>query len=223
MTHSIPTCFLWIVAFFVFPIAAWPQTEPQDVETPAPVRDVLYLRPFVLETGYPLTWVPDRPTVDRGVIAVLSVDPALVVPRNSAQPVLYAGDRVVERLNWGNLSGRVIVVIPGDFDVTATPLWFGSPGLPGRVPRQEVLAELAAVERTAKKPSAFRAEAITQPEIRVGHFAELLRGELAELVLRFSPQESHLADKWRLPEARAPQNPAVVIRPEVEGSAGAEP
>ncbi len=197
------------IALVVVPTEVLSQEEEPAPKTPTVVRDVLHVRPFTLETGYLFTWVPERPTVDRGVIVVLSVDPALVVPRNAPEPILYAGDRVVERLNWGNESGRVIAIIPGSFDVASEPIWFGSPGLPGRVPRDQVRAELATVNRTFKAIPAGRAYAITEPEIRSRNFAELLKGELAELVLRFSPQESELARKWRLPEARVVDDPAV--------------
>ncbi len=203
------TSLLLILASFAAPTEALPQEDPP--KTPAAVRDVLYVRPFTLETGYLFTWVPERPIVERGTIVVLSVDPALVEPRNSAEPVLYAGDRVVERLNWGNQSGNVIVVVPGNVDVTAEPFWFGSPGLPGRVSPEQVRSELATIRRSAKTIPAARIQSVTEPEIQARDFAELLKGELAELVLRFSPQESDLARKWRLPEARRaePRVPAV--------------
>jgi hypothetical protein len=205
------TSLLLLIAFIVTPTEALLQEEEQTPKTPAAVRDVLYVRPFTLHTGYLFTWIPERPIVDRGVIVVLSVDPALVVPRNSPEPILYAGDRVVERLNWGNKSGHVIAIIPGSFDVTSEPIWFGSPGLPGRVSLDDVRSELAAINRTVEAISKDRADAVTEPEIQAQDFAELLRGELAELVLRFSPQESDLAHKWRLPEARVVPDPAIPV------------
>lgn len=202
---------LLLIAFIVAPSVAYPQEEEQMPITPAAVRDVLYVRPFTLDTGFLFTWVPERPIVDRGVIVVLSVNPALVIPRNSAEPILYAGDRVVERLNWGHQSGHVIAIIPGDFDVTSEPIWFGSPGLPGRVSKDQVRSELAAINRTVKAISTARAATVTEAEIQSPDLAELLRGELAELVLRFSPQESDLAQSWRLPEARVIADPAVPV------------
>lgn len=203
--------FLLIVVNVFAPAEAHSQEREQTPETPAAVRDVLYVRPFELDTGFLFTWVPERPMIDRGVIVVLSVDPRLVVPKNSAEPVLYAGDRVVERLNWGHQSGHVIAIIPGSFDVTSEPIWFGSPGLPGRVSRDQVRSELTTIRGTVEKISTSRAATITAPEIHAKDFAELLRGEVAELVLRFSPQESELAEKWRLPEARVTDDPAVPV------------
>lgn len=203
------TFLLSIIAFIVAPTQAFPQEEEQMPKTPAAVRDVLYVRQFTLDTGFLFTWVPERPVIDRGVIVVVSVDPALVVPRNAPEPILYAGDRVVERLNWGNESGHVIAIIPGSFDVSSAPIWFGSPGLPGRVSLDQVRSELESIYRTDEAISTDRIAAVTEPEVRAEDFAELLRGELAELVLRFSPQESELAEKWRLPEARVEKNPAI--------------
>src|SRR5262249_10013944 len=80
--------------------------------TPAPVKDILYLRPFTLKTPYRNDWSKERGMVSTGVLVVLEVDPALVIPRNDLEPVLYAGNVVVQRLNHGDQSGRVIGIIP---------------------------------------------------------------------------------------------------------------
>ena len=66
-------------------------------------------RPFTLQTPYRNDWSKERAMVSAGVLVVLEVDPALVVPRDSLEPVLYAGDVAVSEgriAQVGAVSGR---------------------------------------------------------------------------------------------------------------------
>ena len=173
--------------------------------TPAPVKDILYARRFTLETPYKYTWSKERPMVSTGVLVVLEVDPALVVPRNELEPVLYAGNVPVQRLNYGHPSGRVIGIIPGNIDLTTAPIWFGSPELPERVTESIVRAERARAERVGVRafPQA-KISAVERPVAAAKDLAALLRDVAADLVYQYSPQEKELAESWRLPVAKAP-------------------
>src|SRR4030095_14123254 len=51
--------------------------------TPASVKGILAAQRFALETPYPYTWSKERIEVATGVLVVLEVDPAYVVPRNA--------------------------------------------------------------------------------------------------------------------------------------------
>jgi hypothetical protein len=209
---------LWISALAV-PVcfgqnatAAKPQGVPADVRsaataedrhlpaTPAAVLDILVIQPFRLREGYQFDWLQSRPFVSDGLLVVLKVDPKHVLPRDAAEPVLYAGDRTVQRLNHGNGSGYVIGIIPGDIDLAAEPIWFGRPGLPGRVTPEVLREERALADSAGIKPfspdkiAAARLEAIEAEDL-----AALLRGPAADLVLKFAPDEKHLAETWRLP------------------------
>ncbi len=82
-------------------------------QLPRPVKDILYAQPFKLTKGYTNTWSKGRELVSSGVLVVLAVDPALVVPRDALEPILYAGSTPVQRLNHGCQSGRVIGIVPG--------------------------------------------------------------------------------------------------------------
>jgi len=172
--------------------------------TPAPVKGILATRRFTLETPYTNTWSKDRATVSSGVLVVLEVDPALVVPRETLEPVLYAGNVAVQRLNQGDRSGRVIGIVPGDIDLTSAPIWFGSPQLPERVTESIVQTERARAEKAGVRafPSA-RISGVQRPAVTAKDLASLLRTAAADLVYEFSPQEKSLADSWRLPEAKA--------------------
>ena len=181
---------------------AAPRTLPP---TPAPIQGILAARRFTLATPFPYTWSKEHISVSRGTLVVLQVDPAYVIPREGLEPVLYAGDVPVQRLNHGHKSGRVIGLIPGDVDLTTAPIWFGTPQLPERI-----TADMAARERAQAEKSGVHALAATKiagldrPTLAVADAAALLRGVAADLVLKFSPQEKNLAAQWRLPTARAP-------------------
>jgi len=106
---------------------------PPIPDTPAPVIDLVYARPFSLTEGFEFRWSAERPVVTRGVILVLDVDPALIYPRQVAEPVLYVGDRTAQRVSRGYPAGRVLAIVPGDVDLAGTPIFFGTPELPERI------------------------------------------------------------------------------------------
>lgn len=177
--------------------------QPAEPTSPSPVIDLVVARPFTLATGYTYDWSEDRPFVTSGLLVVLRVDPELVVPSNAAEPVLYAGDRAVQRLNRGHESGHVIAIIPGEVDLAQTPIWFGSPELPERVTPEMARAERALARRADIQPfSAEKVQRVRQGSVQASDLLELLREHAAELVLEYSPQESDLAETWRLPVAR---------------------
>jgi hypothetical protein len=174
------------------------------VKTPAPVKDLILIQPFELEKEYRHTWSAEAPTVQSGTVVVVEVDPSLVVPRNAAEPILYAGDHTVQRLNSGDRSGRVVGIIPGDVDLTQAPIWFGKPGLPERVTNETIVSERALAERAGIK--AFSAETVrgaSRERVRASDLSALLREFIADLVLQYSPEERELVETWRLPVAGA--------------------
>lgn len=180
--------------------------QPYEPTFPAPVTDLVVARPFALAEGYTYFWRQDRPTVRSGLLVVLRVEPELVFPRNVAEPVLYAGDWPVQRLNQGYESGHVIAIIPGDVDLTRAPIWFGRPELPERVTAEMIEAERALADRAEIRPfSATKVKRATRGRFEAPDLFSLLREQAANLVLEYSPQESDLAKTWRLPVATAPE------------------
>lgn len=174
--------------------------------TPAAVRGILYARPFTLAAGYRNTWSKERELVTSGTIVVLAVDPALVVPRNALEPVLYGGDRPVQRLNHGDKSGRVIAVVPNVTDISGLPFWFGRPELPERITKEFARAERARAEAAGVGPlTPSVARSVMRPRLSAPDMPALLRTEAAELVLRFAPEDREIAAAWRLPVARSPR------------------
>ncbi|HYC60642.1 MAG TPA: hypothetical protein VEK79_13840 [Thermoanaerobaculia bacterium] len=170
--------------------------------TPSPVIDIVEIQPFRLKVGYRHDWLRDRLLVKAGLLVVLRVDPKYVVPRDTFEPVLYAGDQTVQRLSQGHRSGYVIGIIPGQVDLAVAPIWFGRPQLPERVTPEIIKAERALANRAGIK--AFgrdRIDRARRQAIEVDDLAALLRGAAADLVLKYSPDEKNLAEAWRLPRA----------------------
>ncbi len=193
-----------LVCMSILAAPAIASEAPPVPTTPAPVIDLVFARPFTLAKGYKYNWSKDRPIITSGILVVLKVDPNLVFPRNSAEPVLYAGNRTVQRLNHGHESGHVIGIIPGGVDLTQAPIWFGRPELPERVTAQTIRSERALADEAKIQPFAVaKVQGVTQGRLHAADLFSLLRDHVADLVLEYSPQEKDLAEKWRLPVARA--------------------
>ena len=176
--------------------------------TPAAVKGILAVRRFTLATPYQYTWSERPRMVASGTLVVLDVDPAYVVPRNTAEPVLFAGDVAIHRLNQGDKSGHVIGIVPGDVDVSTVPIWFGTPQLPERLTPALVESERALAQKAGIRAfGQTRVSAVARPPVTAPDLASLLRTTGAELVLQYSPQEKALADSWRLPTASAIRKP----------------
>ncbi|HVP13395.1 MAG TPA: hypothetical protein VMV94_19640 [Phycisphaerae bacterium] len=174
--------------------------------TPARVDDVMYARRFTLGEGYRYIRSKERPWVTKGMLLVLKVDPALVVPRDIAMPVLYVGEQPVERLNRGNESGYVIVVVPGDVDLGTTLIWFGDPDSPHQVDSAKAKVQRGLAEAAGIKP--FSAERVKSAlsaggePMAAADMRTVLREEVAGLILKYSPQERPLAEDYRAPDLK---------------------
>lgn len=185
--------------FFIISGCKTPAPTP-DVFKPQPIIDIEHIQPFRMEKSFKYDWRRDRPDVRSGLLVVFKVDPDLVTPRNALEPVLYAGNQTVQRLNHGHESGFVIGIIPGQIDLSKEPVWFGTPALPERID-----AKMIARERTKAKRSGILAlkstdiQSRTQDPVVASDLTTLLREQAANLLLKFSPQEKRLADSWRLP------------------------
>jgi hypothetical protein len=189
-------------ALLVGGAAAWvgsrtpapPQTPPAGEGA---VKGLLFAEPFRLAAPYAHTWRAEQPLVDAGWLLVLEVDRDVVVRRQTAEPVLYVGSQTAERVNVGDLAGRLVVIVPGELDPAAAPAWFGTPELPEQVDAATVARELAAA-RTALVPplaraSLTRADALGHAQIALADRTALER-YAAELVLRWAPEERAQAE-----------------------------
>lgn len=211
----------WSVLAFSMNAFALQEVESEAARAPTPVEDLVYVRPFALSRGYRWSSVYDEQETERGIIVVLRVDPNLVIPRNAPSPILYAGNRMLQALNFGHTSGHVIGLIPGQVNLSETLFWFGPPTSPSRVTSKSIRVERTQAEKAGIRPfPAEKVESVTKPAIIAPNLRALLRGELAELVLEYAPEEGNLARKWRLPEAKKspdPSRPGAVVPPQRPG------
>ena len=184
--------------------AAWAE-GPAVPQTPAAVEELLYARTFTLENGYTFDWSKERPLLTQGTILVLKVDPALVYARQTAEPVLYVGDRTAERVNIGHRSGHVVAIVPGHVDLTRAPIWFGSPELPERVDAATVRAERALADAAGIKPFGTDrvSKALTNGGARLGLTDRIaLRPHFVSLLERYSAVETDLIETFNVPVNR---------------------
>ncbi len=178
-------------------------TPPPIPATPAAVDDLVYARPFKLNKGYVHYWSKARPNVTGGTLLVIKVDPALVYPRQVAEPVLYVGDQTAQRINVGDKSGQVVAVVPGEVDLTKAPIWFGQPDLPERVDGHIIKAQRKLADGAGIKPfSKEKVQAATAKGGDPANYADLatlMAGPIADLILEYSPQEKEMAESFRVP------------------------
>lgn len=196
LLHPIPAAAVAIVAL------AQPPVLPP---TPAPIDALVYARAFTLDEAYEHSWRAERPAVTSGYLLVLRVDPDLIYPRQTAEPVLYVGAQTAQRLNVGYTSGHVVAIVPGAvegegaIDLARTAIWFGTPELPERVDRARVEAELRRAVAAGIAPVGVdAARAATAPE-GVLHARDLsaMLVQAADLISRYAPDERDRADALR--------------------------
>ena len=177
-----------------------PTTPAPDSFKPQSVIDIVRIQPFRLEQSFKYDWRRDHPDVRSGLLVVFKVDPELVTPRNALEPVLYAGNQTVQRLNHGHESGFVIGIIPEQIDLSQEPVWFGTPALPERIDTEMIGKERAKAKRFGISAlTSTDIQSRTQDPVIASDLTTLLREQAADLLLEFSPQEKPLADSWRLP------------------------
>lgn len=171
--------------------------------SPFAVSEIVAVHPFTLREAYQYDWSADRRIVQSGLIIVLKADSQFLMPRDGLEPVLYAGDRTVQRLNHGAGSGHLIAIIPGEIDLADAPIWFGRPELPERVSKEMVRSERSLADKAGIKPfTAQKVRSVTRPRIEAADLAALLRDRVADLVIQYAPDERRLAETWRLPVAK---------------------
>ena len=110
----------------------------------AAVREILWARPFQLQSAHPYRYTAQSRPISEGWLLSLWVDPAYQVPRQHGVPVLWIGDQIAGRTNWG--SECTVVWVPGAHDLRSERIFYGSAVLPERVNparQQEESAEAA--------------------------------------------------------------------------------
>lgn len=203
-----------LVAIGSYAVRATPEAGPTpEQRRAAPVRALVEARPFVLERATTHVWRAEAPEYDAGWLVVLEVDPEFVVPRQTEEPVLYAGAQTVERVNHGDRCGRVVGILPAMrgadglpmLDLAATTFFFGAETLPERVTETEARHELARATRGGTRP--FPADEVAAAIARGGDPLRLAsRDDLdpiaGVLVLANCSEEQDLGEGLLAPRVR---------------------
>lgn len=185
------------------------QSRPEAANAPRPAGKLdipmmdlklIYAQPFKVEDAFTHYWEKERKQYKSGTLIVIEADKDFIFPRNTLEPVLYAGTQTVQRLNQGHLSGRVIGIIPGEQDLSALSIWYGAPALPERLTDDVIEEQFSAAQKAGLKsiPNATIDMALVEP-VQEKNLTDYLRKHAADVVLRFSPEEKSLAQSWRLP------------------------
>jgi len=198
--------------------------RPAAVPAQAEAFTLLYARPFLLEQPYTHTWREEAPQVRSGYVLVLQAELERIRPRQTLEPVLYAGAQTAERINApraapGSASGvpgalgQLVVLVPAPldaqgrvaFDPWKTPIFLGTPAFPEEVDAARVRLELARARRLGLGPprrpkatAAARALARSPAPLRLPD-RDALELELANLIERYSPAEVDLVRGMRVP------------------------
>ena len=183
-----------------------PVPAGQPEQASSGVTSVLCAAPFELTQPYPHDWSAERALVTDGWLLVLEVDPELARARQIEEPVLQVGDTVAERLNHGDVSGRLIAIVPGRAQLESRAMFFGAPALPEQL---DLVARVAERTRAGSRGILpFPSTALDAATDCGGGTFELAdRQALLELaaqwILEYSPAEAELAfDLLQLPIPR---------------------
>lgn len=156
---------------------------------------------FTLGVPYQHRYRADEPWVTDGWLLVLSTDPSLLKPRQVKEPVLYVGAQTAERVNAG-LSGKIVVLVPGDFALGAAPIFLGDAALPEELRQADIDAQLAAAVAAGAIATPAATIAKVTAAARTFETDFELRQRAIDLVEIHSPQEKDLIAGWRLPRVR---------------------
>ena len=185
----------------VAPTAATPDQGQRGV------WDLLVAIPFRVDQPFTHWWRAERPQVRAGHLLVLAVDPIVVRPRQTAEPILFVGDQTAERVNAGFEGGALIVVVPAPAgqdgwpmqELAGLPMWFGEPGLPEQVDA----ADIHEARRLVPDLIGFSAARVQQALTAGGgglpcqDQAELYL-HAADWIERYAPADQHIVERLRL-------------------------
>ncbi|HZN39537.1 MAG TPA: hypothetical protein VFD82_12085 [Planctomycetota bacterium] len=167
-----------------------PLTQPP---LPKVQLELVQAERFQVEKPFRHLWRADQPLVNSGWLLVLSGDPARFVPRQVKEPVLYVGAQTAQRVNFPEQSGKLVVIVPGDFRLEDAPIFFGAEALPEELRQPQIDAELEAARAAGARPptaEAIQKAMTTQWKTFASDYELRLRA--IELVAQHSPQEQTL-------------------------------
>ena len=169
-----------------------PSHEPLVTAPQAAPLQVVEAQPFQVLTPLTHNMRAEQPSYDSGMLLVLSGDPTLLRPRQTLENVLYVGAETAERINTAELSGYLVVVVPGEVDLANSPIFLGEAALPEQVTASEAARQL---QLALDAGMTGQSVPVADP-IQVADGYELHRFA-SYLVERYSPDETDLIQGLR--------------------------
>lgn len=171
------------------------------------VWDLLVAIPFRVDEPFIHWWRAERPEVRAGHLLVLAVDPIVVRPRQTAEPILFVGGQTAERVNAGFEDGALIVIVPAPagedgwpmLELAGLPMWFGEPGLPEQVDTTAIRE----ARRLVPDLIGFSGARVKQALAAGGRGLmckdqDQLYLHAADWIERFAPSDRHIIERLRL-------------------------
>lgn len=192
--------------------------------TPLPILELVSARPFTVDLPWPTDWRADHAMVREGWIVLLRVPHGVAVPRQTAEPVLYAGATTVERIENRLDEDLVLAILPASPRSSAVPgdaagaedgmrplaeltIWYGAPALPEAIDAADITREITLAEEAKLKsrPAAEVGRALARggPALTVADRAALL--DSAATMLPAAPGAGNAPAAPAAPPAPAPR------------------
>jgi len=185
--------------------ASAPLTPLAQPPLPRAQLDLVHAERFQVDRPFSYVWRADQPLVNKGWLLVLSGDPELFRPRQTKEPVLYVGAQTAQRINTGP-DGKLVVLVPGDFQLEDAPIFFGAAALPEELRQGQIDAELGAARASGAVPPSKEAIENATKTAEWKSFATdyELHLRAIDLVEEHSPKEKDLIDGARAPRVPLP-------------------
>lgn len=163
---------------------------------------LLHAEAFQVDQPFVHQWRADRPRVASGWLLVIEGDADALKPIQHLEPVLYVGAQTADRVNAGK-SGRLVVIVPGDFRLQDAPIFLGEKALPEALDQVRIdaaLRDAVAAGVVAPSVQAIKDAVVTGVKSYPSDFELRLRA--IDLVEIHSPQERDLIRGWRVPRIK---------------------
>lgn len=198
---SVPRALLFAL-LLAAPAAAAQQSPPvvDQAVLPLPVDDLVAVRAFELQEPRPYSWMKGHEPIRSGLLLAVDAEPALCLPRQVAEPVIYVGSVPAERLAADWASGRLLLLVPGEPDLADLPLHFGLPELPERIDGAHGAAALAGARAAGLQP--LTPERVHRAKLAGGGLLSLPDSEALDLAIAswiqaWAPEQSDRAEGLR--------------------------
>ncbi|MFT4515324.1 MAG: hypothetical protein ACI89X_004883 [Planctomycetota bacterium] len=185
-------------------VLATGEESASQVVAPEPQEQfqLLHAEAFQVDKPFVHKWRADRPQVRSGWLLVIEGGADKLKPIQHLEPVLYVGAQTAERVNAGQ-SGRLVVIVPGDFRLQDAPIFLGPKALPEALDQFRIDAALSdAVAAGAVAPSVAAIDGAVVAGVKSYATDFELRLRAIDLVEIHSPEERDLIRGWRVPRIK---------------------